>query len=233
MAQAAAWGWALLTVILLAPMLGAWYLVWVLAARLGVAAGRAPSPRGPLRRLHRDRARHGELPPAGPHPIRPAAVRTPDRARSSARGSPSISSVASCGKTPLDVETPERAVRRRLRGGTRRARSTPTTAARTPSSRGCTPSRRRSRLPRRRGPADRSSRCASPGVADLRSQNGGLPPFHAPACGPILDDAPSEPHCVTAGQAGERRDPRHREQISERDSGDRPAFARGRRGHDR
>lgn len=29
-AQAAAWGWALLTVILLAPMLGAWYLVWVL-----------------------------------------------------------------------------------------------------------------------------------------------------------------------------------------------------------
>ena len=30
MAQAAAWGWALLTVILLAPMLGAWYLVWVL-----------------------------------------------------------------------------------------------------------------------------------------------------------------------------------------------------------
>ena len=31
MAQAAAWGWALLiAVILLAPMLGAWYLVWVL-----------------------------------------------------------------------------------------------------------------------------------------------------------------------------------------------------------
>jgi alpha-1,6-mannosyltransferase len=29
-AQAAAWGWALLTVILLAPMLGSWYLVWVL-----------------------------------------------------------------------------------------------------------------------------------------------------------------------------------------------------------
>jgi uncharacterized membrane protein len=29
-AQAAAWGWALITVILLAPMLGAWYLVWVL-----------------------------------------------------------------------------------------------------------------------------------------------------------------------------------------------------------
>ncbi len=29
-AQVAAWGWALLTVILLAPMLGAWYLVWVL-----------------------------------------------------------------------------------------------------------------------------------------------------------------------------------------------------------
>jgi len=29
-AQAAAWGWALLLVILLAPMLGAWYLVWVL-----------------------------------------------------------------------------------------------------------------------------------------------------------------------------------------------------------
>ncbi len=29
-AQIAAWGWALLTVILLAPMLGAWYLVWVL-----------------------------------------------------------------------------------------------------------------------------------------------------------------------------------------------------------
>ena len=30
MAQAAAWGWALLIVILLAPMLGTWYLVWVL-----------------------------------------------------------------------------------------------------------------------------------------------------------------------------------------------------------
>jgi len=30
MAQTAAWGWALLTAILLAPMLGAWYLVWVL-----------------------------------------------------------------------------------------------------------------------------------------------------------------------------------------------------------
>lgn len=30
MAQTAAWGWALLTSILLAPMLGAWYLVWVL-----------------------------------------------------------------------------------------------------------------------------------------------------------------------------------------------------------
>lgn len=29
-AQAAAWGWALLTVILLSPMLGTWYLVWVL-----------------------------------------------------------------------------------------------------------------------------------------------------------------------------------------------------------
>ncbi len=29
-AQIAAWGWALLVVILLAPMLGAWYLVWVL-----------------------------------------------------------------------------------------------------------------------------------------------------------------------------------------------------------
>jgi alpha-1,6-mannosyltransferase len=29
-AQVAAWGWALLTVILLAPMLGSWYLVWVL-----------------------------------------------------------------------------------------------------------------------------------------------------------------------------------------------------------
>jgi alpha-1,6-mannosyltransferase len=29
-ALVAAWGWALLTVILLAPMLGAWYLVWVL-----------------------------------------------------------------------------------------------------------------------------------------------------------------------------------------------------------
>jgi hypothetical protein len=29
-AQVAAWGWALLIVILLAPMLGAWYLVWVL-----------------------------------------------------------------------------------------------------------------------------------------------------------------------------------------------------------
>jgi alpha-1,6-mannosyltransferase len=29
-AQVAAWGWALITVILLAPMLGAWYLVWVL-----------------------------------------------------------------------------------------------------------------------------------------------------------------------------------------------------------
>jgi alpha-1,6-mannosyltransferase len=29
-AQIAAWGWALLAVILLAPMLGAWYLVWVL-----------------------------------------------------------------------------------------------------------------------------------------------------------------------------------------------------------
>jgi alpha-1,6-mannosyltransferase len=29
-AQVAAWGWALLVVILLAPMLGAWYLVWVL-----------------------------------------------------------------------------------------------------------------------------------------------------------------------------------------------------------
>jgi len=29
-AQIAAWGWALLTVILLAPMLGSWYLVWVL-----------------------------------------------------------------------------------------------------------------------------------------------------------------------------------------------------------
>jgi hypothetical protein len=29
-AQVATWGWALITVILLAPMLGAWYLVWVL-----------------------------------------------------------------------------------------------------------------------------------------------------------------------------------------------------------
>ena len=29
-AQIAAWGWALIVVILLAPMLGAWYLVWVL-----------------------------------------------------------------------------------------------------------------------------------------------------------------------------------------------------------
>jgi alpha-1,6-mannosyltransferase len=45
-AQAAAWGWALLIVILLAPMLGAWYLVWVLplawavpkVARRGLAA---------------------------------------------------------------------------------------------------------------------------------------------------------------------------------------------------
>ena len=30
MAMAAAWGWALIAVILLAPMLGSWYLVWVL-----------------------------------------------------------------------------------------------------------------------------------------------------------------------------------------------------------
>ena len=106
MAQAAAWGWALLTVILLAPMLGAWYLVWVLPLAWALPR-RAPRSRGPLSGLYRDRARHGE--PRLPDLIR--SVRLPF-------GHPIALIVCAwiavdlirrlMRKTPLDLETAER-----------------------------------------------------------------------------------------------------------------------------
>ena len=154
-----------------------------IAARLGVAACRAPRPRDPLRGLYPDRARHGELPPAGPHPIRPAAVRTPDRA-DRLRVDRRRSHPSPHAQDPLDAETAERQFGDAFEAGPA-APHAPTTA-RTPRAEAAHRADSRLRRPRHRSPADPSSRSASPDVADLRSHNCGLPPFHAPACGSIL-----------------------------------------------